>query len=71
MKGKRAQAAAGGGGEGGAGWGGVETPRTHPPAGGPGGGARAGQWVLPSTSANGEGLVSHRGFQPSHSEPAS
>lgn len=58
-----------GGGRGGAGWGGVEAPRTQP--GGPGGEARAGQWVLPSTSASGEGLVSHRGFQPSHSEPAS
>lgn len=55
----------------GQGWGGVEVPRTHPPAGGPGAEARAGQWVLPSTSASGEGLVSHRGFQPSHSEPAS
>lgn len=60
-----------GGGRGGAGWGGVAARRTHPPAAGQAGEARAGQWVLRSTSVIGEGLVSHRGFQPSHSEPAS
>lgn len=48
--------------------GGSEDP---PPAAGQPGKKRAGQWVLRFTSAIGEGLVSHRGFQPSHSEPAS
>lgn len=68
VKGKRGRARGRGAGQG---WGGVEAPRTHPQPGCPGGKARAGQWVLPCTSASGEGLVSHRGFQPSHSEPAS